>query len=249
MTTNTNPDGVPRWAATAGRRSLAQRLAAHGARLFGSSKRQPTDRDSGPTTDSANVPWAVRQRVLREYHTATLAQARRGSEELVRAGFNTGAVPYGYRPRRVRISPSGRRPRWRTRLVIEPAEAITVKLIFRWRAEAGLDTGAIRRRLIDTGCPAPRDPETGLEGVWTRAAVRAILRNPKYTGRQVWGRHHHGRRVPREQWVWSQEWVHPPLITVAEFTAAHRHQWLADTPPTGNGAMTPAAELPDRRAA
>ncbi len=179
MTTNTNPDGVPRWAATAGRRSLAQRLAAHGARLFGSSKRQPTDRDSGPTTDSANVPWAVRQRVLREYHTATLAQARRGSEELVRAGFNTGAVPYGYRPRRVRISPSGRRPRWRTRLVIEPAEAIPVKLIFRWRAEAGLDTAAIRRRLIDTGCPAPRDPETGLEGVWTRAAVRAILRNPE----------------------------------------------------------------------
>jgi hypothetical protein len=194
------------------------------------------------------VPWAVRQRVLHEYHTATLAQARRGSEELVRAGFNTGAVPYGYRPRRVRISPSGRHPRWRTRLVIEPGEAIAVKLIFRWRAEAGVDSAAIRRRLIDTGCPAPRDPETGLEGVWTRAAVRAILRNPKYTGRQVWGRHHHGRRVPREQWVWSEAWVHPPLITVAEFTAANRHQWLADTPPTGNGAMT-SAELPDRRAA
>jgi Recombinase len=231
MTTNSNPDGVPRWAATAGRRSLAQRLAAHGARLFCPSKRPPTDRDSGPTTDSGDVPWALRQRVLREYHTVTLAQARRGSEELVRAGFNTGAVPYGYRPRRVRISPAGRRPRWRTRLVIEPAEAIAVKLIFRWHVEAELDTGAIRRRLIEAHCPAPRDPETRLEGVWTRAAVRAILRNPKYTGHQVWGRLHHGRRVPRAQWVWSQEWVHPPLITVAEFTAANRHQWLAETPP------------------
>jgi Recombinase len=248
MTTNTNPGSIPRWVATAGRRSLAQRVAAHGARLFGSSKRQPNDRDSGRTTDSADVAWAVRQRVLREYHTATLAQARRGSEELVRAGFNTGAVPYGYRPRRVRVSPSGRRPRWRTRLVIEPAEAIPVKLIFRWRTQAGLDTGAIRRRLIATGYPAPRDPETGLEGVWTRAAVRAILRNPKYTGRQVWGRHHHGRRVPRAQWVWSQEWVHPPLITVAEFTAAHRHQWRAETPPTDNSATT-SAGWPDRRAA
>ena len=122
--------------------------------------------------DSAEVPWAVRQRVLCEYHTATLAQARRGSEDLVRAG----AVPYGYRSRRIRVRLSGRRPRWRTRLVIEPAEAIAVKLIFRWRAEAGLDTAAIRRRLIEAGCPAPRDPETGLEGVWTRAAVRAILR-------------------------------------------------------------------------
>lgn len=107
MTTHTNPDGVPRWAATAGRCSLTQRVAAHGARLFGSSRRRPTDDRSGPTTDSADVPWSVRQRVLREYHTATLAQARRGSEELVRAGFNTGSVPYGYRPCRVRISPSG----------------------------------------------------------------------------------------------------------------------------------------------
>ncbi len=208
MTTNPNLDGVARWAATAGRRSLAQRVAARGARLFGSSKRRPTDERSGLATDSSEVPWAVRQRVLREYHTATLAQARRGSEEMVRAGFNTGAVPYGYRPRRVRVSPSGRRPRWRTRLVIEPGEAIAVKLTFRWRTEAGLDTGAIRRHLIDARCPAPRDPETGLEGVWTRAAVRAILCNPKYTGRQVWGRRHHGRRVPRAQWVWSDTWVH-----------------------------------------
>ncbi|GAA0626607.1 hypothetical protein GCM10010174_52700 [Kutzneria viridogrisea] len=243
MTTNTNQDDVARWAATAGRRSLTQRVAAHGARLFCSAKRQPTDRRSGPASDSSEVPWAVRQRVLREYHDTTLAQARRGSEELVRAGFNTGAMPYGYRSRRVRVSPVGRRPRWRARLVIESAEAIAVKLIFRWRGEAGLGTAAIRRRLIDARCPAPRDPETGLDGVWTRAAVRAVLRNPKYTGRQVWGRHHHGRRVPRAQWVWSQEWVHPPLITVAEFTAANRHQWRADTPPTNDGAV------PDRRAA
>ncbi|EWM12008.1 recombinase family protein [Kutzneria sp. 744] len=248
MTTNTNQDDVARWAATAGRRSLAQRVAAHGARLFCSSKRRSANDASGPTTDSSAVPWAVRQRVLREYHDATLAQARRGSEELVRAGFNTGRVPYGYRPRRVRVSPSGRRLRWRTRLMIEPGEAIAVKLIFRWRAEAGLNTAAIRRRLIDASCPAPRDPETGLEGVWTQAAVRAVLRNPKYTGRQVWGRRHHGRRVPRAQWVWSDTWVHPPLITVAEFTAANHHQWRADTPPTDNGTM-PSAELPDRRAA
>jgi Recombinase len=248
MTTNTNPDGVARWAATAGRCSLAQRVAARGARLFGSSKRQPTDRQDSPSADRSDVPWAVRHRVLREYHDATLAQARLGSEELVRAGFNTGAVPYGYRPRRVRVSPSGRRPRWRTRLVIDPAEAIAVKLIFRWRAEAELDTGAIRRRLIDARCPAPRDPATGMEGVWTRAAVRAILRNPKYTGRQVWGRRHHGQRVPRAQWVWSDTWVHPPLITVAEFTAANRHQWRAETPPTDNSATT-SDGVPDRRAA
>lgn len=125
--------------------------------------------------------------------------------------------------------------------MIEPVEAITVKLIFRWCAESGLGTDAIRRRLIEAHCPAPRDPETDLEGVWTRAAVPAILRNPKYTGRQVWGRHHHGRRVPRAQWVWSDTWVHPPLITVAEFTTANRHQWLAETPPTDNDGTTTCA--------
>jgi hypothetical protein len=248
MTTNTDHDGVARWAATAGRRSLAQRVAARGKHLFCSSKRQSTNGTSDPTTDSADVSWVIRQRVLREYHTVTLAQARRGSEELVRAGFNTGAVPYGYRPRRVRVIPSGRRPRWRTRLVIEPAEAIAVRLIFRWRGKAGLDTTAIRRRLVEARCPAPRDPQTGLEGVWTGAAVRSILRNPKYTGRQVWGRRHHGRRVPQAQWIWSKTWVHPPLINIAEFTAANRHQWLADIPPTDNSAI-PSAELPDRRAA
>jgi Recombinase len=245
MSTNTNQDGVPHWAATAGRCSLAQRVAAHGARLFGSSRRRPTDRGNGPAADSSDVPWAVRQRLLREYHTATLAQARRGSEELVRAGFNTGAVPYGYRPRRVRISPSGRRPRWRTRLVIEPVEAIAVKLIFRWRAEAGLDTGAIRRRLIEARCPAPCDPQSGLEGVWTRAAVRAILRNPKYTGRQVWGRHHHGRRAPREVWVWSPVWAHPPIVSAEQFVAANRRTRPATAPPVTE---TPVDGLPDRRA-
>ncbi|MEC3974969.1 recombinase family protein [Amycolatopsis sp. H20-H5] len=232
MTMNTNQDGVPRWAATAGRRSLAQRVAARGARLFCPSKRPPTDRDSSPTTDSADVRWAVRQRVLREYHTATLAQARRGSEELVRAGFNTGDVPYGYRAQRVEVTPTGRRARWRNRLVMEPVEAATVRMIFVWRGTDRLPTKEIRRRLAASRYPAPLHPETGQPGAWTVEVVRAILRNPKYLGRQVWGRTHHGKLTPRAAWVWSETWVHPPLITVAEFTAANRHQWLAETPPS-----------------
>lgn len=121
------------------------------------------------------MPWSVRQRVLREYHAGNLAQARRTSEEMVRAGFNTGAVPYGYRTQRVRVAPAGRRPRWRTRLVIEPVEA-----------EDGLAITAIRQRLVVARYLAPLDPETEQPGVWTRAVIRAILRKPKYTGRQVW---------------------------------------------------------------
>lgn len=169
------------------------------------------------------MPWPVRQRVLREYHVVNLAHARRASEEMVRAGFNTGAVPYGYRAQRVRVTPAGKRPRWRTRLVIEPVEAATAKMIFVWRAENGLTVAAIRQRLIAARYPAPLDPQTGQPGVWTRAAIGAILRNPKYTGRQVWGRRHHGGPAPRARWVWSPVWAHPPVVSADLFAAANRH--------------------------
>jgi len=209
-------DGIPRWAATAGRHTVWQRLAATGARLFCSA--------TNPN-EEAEPSWRVRQHVLRDYHATNVAAARTVSEELVRAGFNTGDVPYGYRAQRVRVTPEGRRPRWRTRLLIEPVEASTVRMIFLWRGEDRLSTTEIGRRLAASRYPAPLDPETGEPGVWTVAMVRAILRNPKYLGRQVWGRTHHGKPTPRTDWVWSQVWVHPPLVTADEFAAADRRSW------------------------
>ncbi|MBV9844316.1 MAG: recombinase family protein [Kutzneria sp.] len=224
-------DGIPRWAATAGRHTFWQRLTATGARLFCS---------AADPNKEAEPSWRVRQHVLRDYHATNLAAARTVSEELVRAGFNTGDVPYGYRARRVRVTPAGRRPRWRTRLLIEPVEASTVRMIFLWRGEDRLSTTEIRRRLAVSRYPAPLDPETGEPGVWTVAMVRSILRNPKYLGRQVWGRTHHGKPTPRADWVWSQVWVHPPLVTAEEFAAANRHSWRVATPPTGNDDAAPS---------
>jgi Recombinase len=246
MTTNTNQSGVPRWAATAGRRSLAQRVAAHGARLFGSSKPQPTDRDDCPAARSSDLPWSVRQRVLREYHTATLAQARFGSEEMVRAGFNIGAIPYGYRPQRIRIASVTQRARWRTRLVLEPVEAATVKMIFTWRGEDGLTIAGIHQRLISARYPTPLDPETGQPSGWSDPIIRAILRNPKYLGRQVWGRRRHGRSAPTDEWVWSPVWAHPPIISTDEFVAANSHSRLAAALPGADG---PVAEATDQTVA
>jgi hypothetical protein len=231
MTTNSGrpeSDGeVPRWAATAGRGRWAHRQAA---RLFCSPRRTTDDR--GPDVTTSGVP-SVRQEVLREYQVGNLAQARRASEEM---------VPYGYRAQRVRVAPAGRRPRWRTRLVIEFVEATTVKMIFTWRGEDDLTITAIRQRLVAARCPAPLDPETGQPGVWTRAAIRAILRNPKYTGRQVWGRRRHGRRAPRTQWVWSPVWAHTPLITSKEFAAAKRRSWRVEAPPSDNNAAPPSEQ-------
>jgi hypothetical protein len=214
---------VPRWAATAGQHQF--RAPRWAARLFCPSRR--TTEDSQPQVPASEVPWSVRHQVLREYHETTVADARRASEQWVRAGFNTGAVPYGYRARRVRIASAGRRPRWRTRLVIEPVEAATVKMIFTLRGEDGLSVTAIRQRLLAARYPAPLDPDTGQPSVWTHANITAVLRNPKYLGRQVWGRRHHGRRAPREAWVWSPVWAHPPIVSTDEFVAANRRTGLA----------------------
>ncbi|MEU4522980.1 recombinase family protein [Amycolatopsis sp. NPDC024027] len=64
--------------------------------------------------------------------------------------------------------------------------------------------------------------------------MRAILRNPKYTGRQVWGRRHRGRLVSPERWVWSPAWVHLPLITDEEFVAANPSSEWAGMPHAGS---------------
>ncbi|NKQ59366.1 recombinase [Amycolatopsis sp. K13G38] len=216
-TTQDESGDIPRWVATARRESHARRLVTRTARLFRS--RQRTRPGTYPSTDRG-IKLALSRRVLRDYHATNLAKARAGSEELVRAGFNTGDVPYGYRADRVRVTPPGRRPRWRTRLVIEPVEAATVRMIFVWRGEDRVPVREIRRRLAAARYPAPLDPETGLPGVWTVPIIRAVLRNPKYLGRQVWGRHH-GRQTHPDRWVWSPAWAHPPIVSAELFAAAN----------------------------
>ncbi len=61
-------------------------------------------------------------------------------------------------------------------LVVNEAEARTVRAIFRWFVEEGLGPGAIARRLNGLGVPAKKG------GPWHRAVVRQLLANPVYTG-------------------------------------------------------------------
>lgn len=222
MTTNTTPlpdDEAARRTSTASQHHFwAPRWAS---RLFCPHRRTTID-GGEPDATNSGLPWSVRQRVLREYHAINLAEARRASEEMVRAGFNTGAVPYGYRAQRVRVTPAGRKPRWRTRLVIEPVEAATVKMLFTWRAEDGLSIAEIHRRLTAARYPAPLNRHTGQPGRWTPAVIKTILRNAKYQGRQVWGRRCQGKLTPHAQWVWSPAWAHPPIVSAELFTAANQ---------------------------
>jgi site-specific DNA recombinase len=86
----------------------------------------------------------------------------------------------------------------------------------------------------------PTDPQRR-SPTWKRSTIWAILHNPKYTGYQVWNRRAsktgHGRRNQPDQWTWSQEPSHPPIVTVEEFqrvdaVAEHkRRSRRSDAPP------------------
>jgi len=240
MNTN-NHDGVPRRAATVGQHSRARRLAV---RLLSWPRQGRTTDTTSPTVPHSAVPQPVRQSVLGQYHAITLAHARHAAEELVRDGFNTGDVPYGYRARRVRVTPPNRRPRWRTRLTIEPVEASTVRMIFIWRGTDHLTLQQIQHRLALSRYPAPLN-DTGQPGVWTVPMIRAILRNPKYLGHQIWGRTHHRKPAPHSAWVWSAAWAHPPVITTEEYAAANPHSRPLTPPtnPTDAGQRHPERDL------
>ena len=71
---------------------------------------------------------------------------------------------------------------------------------------------------------------------WSKAAIRAIVNNPRYTGHQVWNRQRrdevlidvddvalgHETRMRWNQeteWIWSPEAVHQPLISTETFQA------------------------------
>ena len=69
---------------------------------------------------------------------------------------------------------------------------------------------------------------------WSKSAVRVILKNPRYTGRQVWSRQRRDevlldvddvaaghqaklRWNDPSEWVWSTEQTHEPLVTSEDF--------------------------------
>ena len=96
--------------------------------------------------------------------------------------------------------------------------AAVVGQIFHWRADQGLGFRAIARRLNTEPIlyPSPSGNRP-----WTPGAVRRVVTNPRYTGRQVWARTAAGRPVPVEQWVTSAPMVHEPLVDDRTF---HRAQ-------------------------
>jgi hypothetical protein len=186
-------------------------------------RRQPVgfdgpDRVGAGTDVVCTYTDRIQAAVLAAHHAETAQRSRRAMAELVRAGYQIGPAPYGYRTLRIRVTDATGHGRFRVVLVPDWHTAAVVTQIFYWRADHGLAFRAIARRL---NAEPRRYPSPSGDGLWTPGAVRRVVTNPRYTGRQVWARTVAGRPVPVEQWVTSAPMVHEPLIDNRTF---HRAQ-------------------------
>jgi site-specific DNA recombinase len=122
----------------------------------------------------------------------------------------------------------------------EQAAAVVVRIFAEFLAGYGIY--AIAERLTAEGipCPSAHDPDRNRHrcGIaWNKYAVRTILANPRYTGRQVWNRQRkdevlldvhdvalgHTTKMrwnDQDKWIYSEEIVHPPIIDDETFQKA-----------------------------
>ena len=170
--------------------------------------------------------------------TAMAAQTREQGRYL------GGRPPYGYRLADAGPHPNKAHAAWGRRahrLEPDPETAPQVAWIFAQRV-AGHSMARIARALNDAAVPCPSAADPGRNphrsgNVWTLHTVRAILGNPRYTGRQVWNRQRTDRDLvdpantglghrPVQRWNLPEGWVistrsaHPAIITEADFIAA-----------------------------
>jgi site-specific DNA recombinase len=236
---------------TADSTRVEQELEGLGIGLFAS--------DEPMTADAtAILTRRVKQGVAEWYVRDLIEKSRRGMEESVRQGWHTGGrAPYGYmleehphpNPNKAR---EGKR---KHRLILDPVRAPIVLMIFEDYCVRLLGMGAICEKLnrdLDR-FPAPipnRKDEHGLAPTWSRSVIHALLRNPKYTGYNVWGRNDKrpGRPQirPRDEWIWSPEPTHDAIVSrelfeMVEERALTNHKATKAGTRQYTGASTPRA--------
>jgi site-specific DNA recombinase len=173
----------------------------------------------------------------------TRVRAAMSAQTATEGRFLGGRPPYGYRlvdagphPHPGKAAVGARLHR----LEPDPATAEVVARIFELFL-AGHGYYAIAEQLTAEAIPSPagydraRNPHRPGRA-WAKSAVRAILRNPRYTGYQVWGRQRrdevllsvndvaagHVSRMrwnDADRWIWSTKPTHQPLVDQATYQA------------------------------
>jgi len=179
-----------------------------------------------PITLSGSRAQRVLQRRINqsvaEYEVLnTLEQSWGGLCTHVREGWNIGKPPYGYRAKTYRHPNPMKAAKGQTKTRLEPdgacGETVTQIALWRYHEQLGYDTIADRLNANPTQYPPPEPPgKERARGAWSKTTVYDILKNPKYTGYQVFNRRasrsRRGKVNDPVKWVWSPEPAHEPLI-------------------------------------
>jgi site-specific DNA recombinase len=144
------------------------------------------------TSEQAETLVAVHGLVDALYLKEMAAKIKRGLRGQVERGYATGGVTYGYRTVPV---PDPSRPGeylgWR--MEIAEAEAAAIRNVFEWYASGTTIPQILARLNADPSrYSAPR--AGGASGTWKRGAVLRLLKNERYTGKQIWGQRQSVRR-------------------------------------------------------
>ncbi|MFD7013538.1 recombinase family protein [Streptomyces sp. NPDC059928] len=180
-----------------------------------------------------------RNRIKIRVRTAMASQAQ------LEGRFLGGRPPYGYTLEDAGPHPNPAKAADGKRLHrLVPDHPVAAAVVQRIFAEYlhGLGYLAIATGLTHDAIPCPsahdraRNPHrTGL--AWSKSAVAAILANPRYTGHEIWNKQRKdevlldidditlGHRTKQswnkpDQWIWSAQPVHEPLVSLKDFKAA-----------------------------
>ncbi len=205
-----------------------------------------------PSTAEGGLLIALQQ-AFDEYERAKLSrETKRGMRQNALQGFRCGGrAPYGYTLERLPHPVPSRASAGdtKTRLVPDPDLAPVVAEIFHLWAVKGWGCKAIADHLNRPGgppSPSHVDPKRNVRSDWAKSTIRAMLRNPTYTGRLVWNRHDFATKREtggtahiraREEWVVS-EVEHLPLVSDELFGQAQerfRHRARPKGLPKANG--------------
>jgi site-specific DNA recombinase len=189
-----------------------------------------------PATAEGSLMIAMQQ-AFDEFERKKLSrETKRGMGQNVRNGFRSGGrAPYGYAFERSAhpVAARAKNGEAKTRLVPNPEQAPVIAEIFHLWADKGYGCKAIADHLNRPGGPpSPRHVDTtrNVRGDWSKSTIRAILKNPTYTGRLVWNRLDFAtqreaggtaRLRPPEEWVIA-DIEHEPLVSQDLFDAAQR---------------------------